>query len=123
MVSFAISAVVGALLGFLAGLGVGGGSLLMLWLTLVLGMSHDIARGINLLFFIPTAAISCLFRKQQGTLQLKQLLPAILAAMAAAAAGNMIASFVTLTLIKKAFGILLIFAGLRELFYRPRKAR
>ena len=123
MVGFAISAVVGALLGFLAGLGVGGGSLLMLWLTLVLGMSHEIARGINLLFFIPTAAISCLFRKQQGTLQLKQLLPAILAAMAAAAAGNMIASFVTLTLIKKAFGILLIFAGLRELFYRPRKAR
>lgn len=123
MVGFAISAVVGALLGFLAGLGVGGGSLLMLWLTLVLGMSHDIARGINLLFFIPTAAISCLFRKQQGTLQLKQLLPAILAAMAAAAAGNMVASFVTLTLIKKAFGILLIFAGLRELFYRPRKAR
>ena len=123
MVGFAISAVVGALLGFLAGLGVGGGSLLMLWLTLVLGMSHDIARGINLLFFIPTAAISCLFRKQQGTLQLKQLLPAILAAMAASAAGNMIASFVTLTLIKKAFGILLIFAGLRELFYRPRKAR
>ena len=123
MVGFAISAVVGALLGFLAGLGVGGGSLLMLWLTLVLGMSHDIARGINLLFFIPTAAISCMFRKQQGTLQLKQLLPAILAAMAAAAAGNMFASFVTLTLIKKAFGILLIFAGLRELFYRPRKAR
>ena len=123
MVGFAISAVVGALLGFLAGLGVGGGSLLMLWLTLVLGMSHEIARGINLLFFIPTAAISCLFRKQQGTLQLKQLLPAILAAMAAAAAGNMVASFVTLTLIKKAFGILLIFAGLRELFYRPRKAR
>ena len=123
MVGFAISAVVGALLGFLAGLGVGGGSLLMLWLTLVLGMSHDIARRINLLFFIPTAVISCLFRKQQGTLQLKQLLPAILAAMAAAAAGNMIASFVTLTLIKKAFGILLIFAGLRELFYRPRKAR
>ena len=123
MVGFAISAVVGALLGFLAGLGVGGGSLLMLWLTLVLGMSHDIARGINLLFFIPTAAISCLFRKQQGTLQLKQLLPAILAAMAASAAGNMVASFVTLTLIKKAFGILLIFAGLRELFYRPRKAR
>ena len=123
MVGFAISAAVGALLGFLAGLGVGGGSLLMLWLTLVLGMSHEIARGINLLFFIPTAAISCLFRKQQGTLQLKQLLPAILAAMAAAAAGNLIASFVTLTLIKKAFGILLIFAGLRELFYRPRKAR
>ena len=123
MVGFAISAMVGALLGFLAGLGVGGGSLLMLWLTLVLGMSHDIARGINLLFFIPTAAISCLFRKQQGTLQLKQLLPAILAAMAASAAGNMVASFVTLTLIKKAFGILLIFAGLRELFYRPRKAR
>lgn len=121
--SFPIAAVIGTALGFLAGLGVGGGSLLMLWLTLVLGMPHNTARGINLLFFIPTAIISSLFRKNQGNLNLKKLLPAILAAAAASVAGNYAAELLELTLIKKAFGALLIATGIRELFYRPRKAK
>ena len=37
--------IVGAALGFLAGLGVGGGSLLMLWLTLCAVMDSSTARG------------------------------------------------------------------------------
>ena len=73
-----ISIIVGTILGFLSGLGVGGGSLLMLWLTLVLGMEHPIARNINLLFFIPSALIASIFRWKQGTLDLKKVLPAII---------------------------------------------
>ena len=46
---------VGAILGFLSGLGVGGGSLLILWLTAVLGTEQRAAQGINLLFFLPAA--------------------------------------------------------------------
>ena len=38
--SLPICLVVGTVLGFLTGLGIGGGSLLMLWLTLVLGVSQ-----------------------------------------------------------------------------------
>jgi len=51
--SFPVLLAIGSVLGFLAGLGVGGGSLLMLWLTLVIGTDHSVARNINLLFFIP----------------------------------------------------------------------
>ena len=54
-----ITLLIAALLGFLAGLGVGGGSLLILWLTLVLHTEPAQARPINLLFFLPAAAISC----------------------------------------------------------------
>lgn len=121
--SFPAAAMAGAVFGFLAGLGVGGGSLLMLWLTLILGMPHEAARSINLLFFIPTAVISSLFRKHQGTLHLKRLLPAIAAATLAAVAGNLMAERLELTCIKKVFGALLVFAGIRELLYRPRKAK
>ena len=121
--SFPVAATVGTALGFLAGLGVGGGSLLMLWLTLILGFKHEAARGINLLFFVPTALICSFFRKSQGSLHLKKLLPAIIAAMMAAIAGGMAANHLELTHIKKAFGALLIFAGIREIFYRPRKAK
>ena len=59
--SFPFALVVGVVLGYLSGLGVGGGSLLILWLTLVLGMEQGTARAINLMFFITAAgAVSVL---------------------------------------------------------------
>ena len=45
-----IAFLVASILGFLAGLGVGGGSLLILWLTIVLNYPHPQARIVNLLF-------------------------------------------------------------------------
>lgn len=121
--SVPFAALVGAVLGFLAGLGVGGGSLLMLWLTVILGTEYTTARTINLLFFIPTALISCFFRRKQGALDLKKVLPAILCGTASAALFSLLSPQFDLTVLKKGFGLLLVITGLRELFYRPRKAR
>lgn len=121
--SFPIAVLAGILMGFLSGLGIGGGSLLMLWLTLVLGTDHTSARGINLLFFIPSALIACLFRWWQGSIKWKQVLPAIIAGCAAAAGFSWLSLYLDTAAIKKMFGILLIATGLRELFYRPRNAR
>ena len=115
--------IVGTVLGFLAGLGIGGGSLLILWLTMVLHIPQETARGINLLFFIPAAVISCLFRWRQGKLELGTVLPAILAGVVSAALFSLVGSSIDTALLKKPFGILLLLTGLRELFYRPRKAR
>ena len=110
------------LLGFLSGLGVGGGSLLMLWLTIVLGFPQDMARGINLLFFLPAALTSCLFRWKQGKLNLKTALPAVLSGCAAAIGFTWLSGRIDTGLLRKGFGILLLFTGLRELFYKG-KAR
>ena len=113
----------GSLLGFLSGIGVGGGSLLMLWLTLVLGMAHSAARSINLLFFIPSAIIASLFRWKQGSLELSKILPAIIAGCISAGCFAWLSRHVDISLIKKLFGILLLLTGIKELFYRPRKAK
>ena len=121
--SIPIMLAVSCVLGFLAGLGVGGGSLLMLWLTLVVGMEYAAARSINLLLFIPTALIACAFRRKQGTLRLKKVLPAIICGCIAAAVFAWFSYFTDTTFLKKLFGGLLLLTGLRELFYRPRKAR
>ena len=120
---FWFSALMGTLLGFLSGLGTGGGSLLILWLTLVCQISQSDARCINLLFFIPSAVIACLFRWKQGKLDLRKIIPAIIAGCCAAAACSWLSTVVDTELLKKAFGILLLATGLRELFYRPRKAK
>lgn len=116
------SILVGTLLGFLAGLGVGGGSLLVLWLTAVVGTDPQTARAINLLFFLPAALIACIFRKQQRQLELKKLLPAILAGSIAAGLFSYLGRDLDTSLLKKLFGGLLIVTGMKELFYKQKRA-
>lgn len=112
-----VALLVGTVLGFLAGLGIGGGSLLILWLTILQDMPQPEARSINLLFFLPSALIACLFRWKQGNVDLKTLWPAIVSGCIAAALFSFIGSILELKLLKKLFGGLLIITGLRELFY------
>ena len=108
-------------LGFLAGIGVGGGSLLILWLTLVLGMPHPQARILNLLFFLPCAVVSSVFRWKQGKLDIKKVLPAIISGCVAAAGFSLLGQKLDMTLLKKLFGGLLLITGIRELLYKPKK--
>lgn len=119
--SFPVSLIVGTALGFLSGLGIGGGSLLILWLTMVLGMEPETARSINLLFFLPAAAVSCYFRKKQGLLNLKPIIPAITTGCIGAVLGTWLGSFLNTSLLKKGFGILLLATGLREILWKPTK--
>ena len=121
--SFPVALLAGFLLGILAGVGVGGGSLLILWLTLVLQMDQGTARAINLMFFICAALSVCVFRWKQGTLKLKKILPAILAGCAGAALFSWLGTRLDTHLARKLFGVLLLAAGVRELLYRPRKAK
>ena len=113
---------IGSLLGFLSGLGTGGGSVLLLWLTLVKGISQEYARIINLMFFLPSALIACLFRWKQGNLALKKILPAIVAGSVFAGLFAYFAGNWDTQLLRKAFGILLLYTGIRELRYRPPKS-
>ena len=109
--------IVGTTLGFLSGLGIGGGSLLILWLTMVLGMDHNTARGINLLFFLP----ACWLQWRSKSIRFRPLLPAIVGGCLAAAILSRIGMQLDLSVVRKLFGGLLILTGLRELLYKPRK--
>lgn len=112
--------ILGTILGFLSGIGIGGGSLLILWLTIVLEMPQAMARGINLLFFIPSALVACFFRWRQGALDLKTVLPAVICGCIAAGIFSWLSTMLDTRLLQKIFGGLLIITGLRELFYKVR---
>lgn len=115
-----LTCLVSIVLGFLTGLGVGGGSLLILWLTGVQGWSSTDARGANLLFFLPGAALSLVLRHRQGSLPLKKVVPAIIGGCIAALLGAYLSSRLDEWLLKKLFGVLLLFTGIRELLYKPK---
>ena len=119
--SYPVSILIGTLLGILSGLGTGGGSLLILWLTLGLGVAQADARAINLLFFIPSALIACLFRWKQGRLDIKKALPAIIAGSIASGLFTFLSQSMDVGILEKLFGILLLFTGVRELLYKPKK--
>lgn len=121
--SFPAAMAVGALLGYLSGLGVGGGSLLILWLTLAVGMPQSTARCVNLMFFITAAGAVSLFRWRQGALKLRIILPAVIAGCCSAALFSLLGRYLDTAWLRKLFGALLLATGVRELLYRPRKAR
>jgi uncharacterized membrane protein YfcA len=118
-----VSIIVGCVLGFLTGLGTGGGSLLMLWLTFVLGYGAPEARLINLMFFFPGALTATILRCHREPLPFRKLLTPTLAGCAAAAAFSLLGQKINTESLEKLFGVLLIILGIKELFYRPRKPR
>ena len=118
-----ISIGISTLLGILSGLGVGGGSLLILWLTFVIHLPPQDARIINLLFFIPCALAATLYRWRKGGIALKEIWPGMAAGCLAAVGGTLLARNIEVFMLKKLFGFLLLLTGIRELFYRPRNAK
>ena len=118
--SLPVTLVVGTVLGFLTGLGVGGGSLLIIWLTAVLGMDPAAAREINLLFFLPGAIIAICFRRKQGTVKWSSILPSAIAGCIAAAVFSYMSTIINVEIIKKLFGGILIAAGVRELMWKQK---
>ena len=118
-----IALIVGTILGFLSGLGIGGGSLLILWLTLVNGMEQEIARTVNLLFFLPAAVVACYYRKKQGTLDVKKMLPAIAAGCIGAVLGTRLGGNLDTSLLKKGFGVLLLATGIREVLWKSEQQK
>lgn len=119
--SFPIAIIAGIATGYLSGLGVGGGSLLILWLTLVINMPQTQARAINLLFFIAAAGAVSVFRWKKGELDLKKILPAIISGCVFAGIFAWLSNQIDVEKLRKLFGILLLITGVRELFYRPKE--
>ena len=116
MTDWLIAALAGAITGVLSAFGVGGGSLLLIYMTSFAGLSQNLAQGINLVYFLPTAASSLPAHFQNGYVEKKTLLPAICAGLVCSALTAWAATALDVGLLRKCFGGFLIVIGLRELF-------
>ena len=106
----------GAVTGILSGFGVGGGTLLLIWMTAFAGVPQDLAQGVNLLYFLPAAAMALPAHFKNGYIDKKTALPSIAAGLAGTAAAAWAATAVDVALLRRCFGVFLICIGLRELF-------
>ncbi|MDD6966725.1 MAG: TSUP family transporter [Firmicutes bacterium] len=116
--SFLLTVCISAGLGLLSGLGVGGGSLMILWLTLVQKMDFTAAKYLNLLFFLPPAVISTLAHLFRKKLSIKKIIPAALAGMVSASVFIYLSSTWDVNILRKLFGGLLLLSAWKELRYQ-----
>lgn len=116
MTGWLIAALAGAITGVLSGFGVGGGSLLLIYMTSFAGVPQALAQGINLLYFLPTAATALPAHFKNGYVEKKALLPAICAGLACSALTAWAATALDVEMLRRCFGAFLIVIGLRELF-------
>ena len=107
--------------GIISAWGVGGGTLLLLVMTLFLGVEQRAAQGINLLFFLPTALSALICHAKQGYLDKPTLKAAIPFAVPAALLGAWIATAVDVELLRKPFGIYLLLSGISLILPRRQK--
>ena len=106
----------GVLSGAAASLGIGGGGILIIFLTLIFNTDQLISQGINLLFFIPIAVISIVIYAKQGLIKFKNIIPIVVFGLLGVAVGMPIATLMGDSMLRKIFGIVLAALGIVELF-------
>ena len=108
--------VAGFAAGVLTGAGIGGGTLLLVWLTNFGGIPLRQAQGINLLYFVLTAPPALYGHFKNGLVDKPLARRAGNAGVAAAAITALLTAGLSTVLLKKAFGVFTVLVGLRELF-------
>ena len=121
MGSWFIPVLAGAVTGVLSGFGVGGGTLLLIYMTAFAGVDQHLAQWINLLYFLPTAATALPAHFKNGFIDKKTALPAIIAGLAGTAVAAWTATALDVALLRRFFGAYLLYIGVRELFRKTEK--
>ncbi len=116
---WAVSFLAGAVTGVLSGFGIGGGTLLLIYMTALAGVPQNLAQGVNLLYFLPTASTALPAHIKNGYIERRVLWPAILAGLAGTTLAAWAATALDVSLLHRIFGGFLVVIGLRELFQRP----
>lgn len=109
--------------GFAGSLGLGGGGVLVLYLVLSLGEEQITAQGINLLFFIPCAALSTVVYSFKKLIDWKTVLAAAAGGLPGVLLGSWLLRSMDPLWPGKIFGAFLLIMGLKELFAKQKKVK
>jgi len=116
--------IAGLLSGIIGAMGLGGGAVLLIYLSLIKGTDQLKAQGINLLFFIPVAALSVIIYAFKKQIKWKTVLLLAASGLVGAFLGVWLTGIIGAKVVGKIFGGLLIAAGVWQVisaFKTPKK--
>lgn len=101
--------------GVLGGMGMGGGTLLIPILTVILTVFQHEAQGINLLSFIPMAIITVVMHAKNKMITWRYALLVMLPAIASSVISSLFSAKLTQSVLSTSFGVFLIALGVFQM--------
>lgn len=102
-------------------MGMGGGTILILCLSMFMGVEQHIAQATNLVFFIPTSIIAILTNIKQKNIDFKTGIPIAIFGIGGAIIGAIIALKLDVKHLKRYFGIFLALIAIWEIYSLVKK--
>lgn len=110
----------GLLSGIIGGMGLGGGAVLIIYLTVFRDVEQLKAQGINLLFFIPIAIVAVIIYAFKKQIKWRITLPVAAGGIIGAVGGFFLTDIIGGGLTAKLFGGFLIILGIKEIFSKSK---
>lgn len=114
--SFIIYMLAGFAAGVLGGMGMGGGTILIPVLTILLGVNQHVAQATNVIAFVPMAAIALPAHKKNGLLRTDDVWEIIIPALITTVLGGLLMAALPTEVLKKLFGFFLISLAVKQSF-------
>ena len=111
-----IGIIIGFFSGIISGMGIGGGAILIPALVLLQNISQQTAQGINLVYFLPTAAASLIIHIKNKNVELKTAAVIGISGILGAVGGTLLAVQVSGGLLRKMFAVFLFLIGAYEVY-------
>lgn len=107
--------------GIIGGMGLGGGAVLIIYLTVFSDTPQLKAQGINLLFFIPIAISALIIYAVKKKIKWKIVIITAAGGIIGAVAGFFLTDVIGGDWTAKLFGAFLILLGVKEIFFKSKK--
>lgn len=111
-----IEILIGIVSGIIGGLGMGGGTVLILFLSLFMNVEQHIAQSTNVIFFVPTAIATIIVSIKNRNINLKIAWSICLWGMFGAFIGAYISMKLDVNLLRKCFGLFLIVIAIYQTY-------
>ena len=111
-----VEILIGFISGIISGTGMGGGTILILLLSIIMGLDQHVAQATNLVFFVPTAIAAICISLKKKKIDVKLGITIIIVGVIGAAIGAVISSRMNVNLLRKFFGIFLLIIEIYEIY-------
>lgn len=111
---------IGIAAGFIGGMGIGGGTILIPALVFFGNISQKTAQSINLMTFLPVSIVALIVHTRQERVRYGDAILITMFAISGAIIGSRLAVFISVFWLKKLFGVFLLIMGSYE-FFRKNK--
>lgn len=118
---YVILSAVGLLSGLTASLGIGGGFVLLIYLTAIETVAQREAQLINLIFFLPIGLLSVLLHLRNKLIVKEAVVKSVIGGVFGVLVGVYVATLLPNALISKAFALFVLAVGIKELLPKRKK--